>query len=173
MTSKDERIKFNKIKFLADLDNVTQLKDKLTNDLNTKNNILKLKEDENAKFRLENAKIVKSREILMKKIMTIDVSKIALENEILKLKYEIESALKIWYFKSNGVLNVVLFNFPFRNIISTFEKEREQTKKSIELAKKHSDGLIRERDLVRKDLVKCNSKINFFFHLFEVLLNSD
>lgn len=70
----------------ADLDNLTQLKDKLSNDLNTKNNILKLKEDENAKFRLENAKIIKSREILMKKMMNIDVSKIALENEILKLK---------------------------------------------------------------------------------------
>jgi hypothetical protein len=65
---------------------VTQLKDKLTNDLNTKNNILKLKEDENAKFRLENAKIMKSREILMKKMMTIDGSRVALENEILKLK---------------------------------------------------------------------------------------
>lgn len=62
------------------------MKDKLTNDLNTKNNILKLKEDENAKFRLENAKIMKSREILMKKMMTIDGSKVALENEILKLK---------------------------------------------------------------------------------------
>lgn len=77
---------FNVIKFSADLDNVSQLKDKLTNDLNTKNNILKLKEDENAKFRLENAKIIKSREILMKKMMTIDASKVALENEILKLK---------------------------------------------------------------------------------------
>lgn len=65
---------------------MTQLKDKLTNDLNTKNNILKLKEDENAKFRLENAKIMKSREILMKKMMTIDGSRVALENEILKLK---------------------------------------------------------------------------------------
>lgn len=73
-------------RFIADLDNVTQLKDKLTNDLNTKNNILKLKEDENAKFRLENAKIVKSREMLMKKIMTIDSTKVILENEILKLK---------------------------------------------------------------------------------------
>lgn len=78
------------IEISADLDNVTQFKDKLSNDLNTKNNILKLKEDENAKFRLENAKIIKSREILMKKLMTIDASKVALENEILKLKWEIE-----------------------------------------------------------------------------------
>lgn len=74
---------------------MTQLKDKLTNDINTKNNILKLKEDENAKFRLENAKILKSREILMKKLMTIDASKVALENEILKLKW-VELALEIW-----------------------------------------------------------------------------
>lgn len=72
--------------FLADLDNLTQLRDKLTNDLNTKNNILKLKEDENAKFRLENAKIIKSREILMKKMMAVEATKVALENDILKLK---------------------------------------------------------------------------------------
>lgn len=83
---RNEGIIYNIIKLSADLDNVTQLKDKLTNDLNTKNNILKLKEDENAKFRLENAKIIKSREILMKKMMTIDASKVALENEILKLR---------------------------------------------------------------------------------------
>lgn len=132
---------------------MSQLKDKLTNDLNTKNNILKLKEDENAKFRLENAKIIKSREILMKKMMTIDASKVALENEILKLKWEIES-----WFKIDSVLIFSLFDFPFRNIISTFEKEREVTKRSIEQAKKYSDGLIRERDIVRKELVKCNSK---------------
>lgn len=78
------------LKLSADLDNLTQLKDKLTNDLNTKNNILKLKEDENAKFRLENAKIIKSREILMKKMMNVDASKVALENEILKLKLGIK-----------------------------------------------------------------------------------
>ncbi|KAL7037493.1 hypothetical protein ACKWTF_009254 [Chironomus riparius] len=116
----------------ADFDNMTQLKDKLTSDLNTKNNILKLKEDENAKFRLENAKIIKSREILMKKMMTIDTSKAALENEILKLK----------------------------NTISTFEKERENTKKMIEQAKKYAEGLVRERDLVRKDIVKCSKTVN-------------
>lgn len=77
-------LSFNDI--TADLDNVTQLRDKLQSDLSTKNNILKLKEDENAKFRLENAKIIKSREILMKKMMTIDSSKATLENEILKLR---------------------------------------------------------------------------------------
>lgn len=49
----------------------------------------------------------------------------------------------------------------YRNIISTFEKEREHVKKSTEQAKKHSDSLIRERDLVRKELIKCNSKKEF------------
>lgn len=73
-------------RFSADLDNLVQLKDKLNSDLNTKNNILKLKEDENIKFRLENAKITKSREILMKKMVMMDGTKTNLENETLKLK---------------------------------------------------------------------------------------
>lgn len=73
---------------------MTQVRDKLQSDLSTKNNILKLKEDENAKFRLENAKIIKSREILMKKMMTIDAAKTSLENEILKLKLVAEESPK-------------------------------------------------------------------------------
>ena len=77
-------------RFSADLDNLVQLKDKLNSDLNTKNNILKLKEDENIKFRLENAKITKSREILMKKMVMMDGTKTNLENENLKLKCALE-----------------------------------------------------------------------------------
>lgn len=50
-----------------------------------------------------------------------------------------------------------------RNVISTFEKEREHTKKQIEQAKKQADGFLRERDLVRKELVKCNSNQEFIF----------
>jgi chromosome segregation ATPase len=117
----------------ADLDNLVQTKDKLNNDLNTKSNILKLKEDENAKFRLENAKIIKSREILMKKLMTVEATKTGLDNEVIKLK----------------------------NIIATSEKEREQTKRTIEQVKKYADSVIRDRDLVRKELVKCNSKYTY------------
>ncbi|CAO1386852.1 unnamed protein product [Diamesa tonsa] len=127
-------------RFSADLDNLVQLKDKLNSDLNTKNNILKLKEDENIKFRLENAKITKSREILMKKMVVMDGTKTNLENETLKLK----------------------------NVISTFEKEREQTKKTMEIAKKYSDGLLRERDLVRKELVKCNKTVSDQKRIFAV-----
>lgn len=77
-------VKFGKLN--ADVDNLVALREKLNNDLNTKTNILKLKEDENAKFRLENAKIIKSREILMKKIISIDASKSVLEQDIIKLK---------------------------------------------------------------------------------------
>lgn len=68
---------------------------------------------------------------------------------------------KLSWFKIDSVLFYTLFDFPFRNVISTFEKEREQTKRSIEQAKKYLDGVIRERDLVRKELVKCNSKTRF------------
>lgn len=64
--------------------------------------------------------------------------------------------------------------YPFRNIISTFEKEREMAKKSMEQAKKQADGYIRERDLVRKELVKCNSKENIHhFRYVEKHFNAD
>lgn len=57
---------------------------------------------------------------------------------------------------------MILSRITYRNVISTFEKERENNKKAIEQTKKYADSLIRERDLVRKELVKCNSK---FYHL--------
>uniref|UniRef100_A0A182QYH8 Cilia- and flagella-associated protein 58 central coiled coil domain-containing protein n=1 Tax=Anopheles farauti TaxID=69004 RepID=A0A182QYH8_9DIPT len=59
----------------ADSDNMVQLKEKVTNELNTKVNILKLKEDENNKFRLENAKLLKTRELLQKRIQTVEATK--------------------------------------------------------------------------------------------------
>lgn len=46
----------------------------------------------------------------------------------------------------------------FRNLIVNFEKEREVNKKALDQARKFSENLIRERDIVRKDLVKANSK---------------
>ncbi|KFB36388.1 AGAP003679-PA-like protein [Anopheles sinensis] len=115
----------------ADFDNMVQLKEKVTNELNTKVNILKLKEDENNKFRLENAKLVKTREVLQKRIQTIEQTKATLEQEVAKLK----------------------------NTIVTFEKERDASKKSFDIAKKQVDAVLRERDLVRKDLVKANKTI--------------
>lgn len=107
-------------RFSADLDNLVQLKDKLNSDLNTKNNILKLKEDENIKFRLENAKITKSREILMKKMVLMDGTKTNLENETLKLKYALE-------------LNEILFTFLFYILEMSSQrlKKRENKQKSL------------------------------------------
>lgn len=107
-------------RFSADLDNLVQLKDKLNNDLNTKNNILKLKEDENIKFRLENAKITKSREILMKKMVVMDGTKTNLENETLKLKYALE-------------INEILFTFLLIILEMSFQrlKKRENKQKSL------------------------------------------
>lgn len=112
-------------RFSADLDNLVQLKDKLNNDLNTKNNILKLKEDENIKFRLENAKITKSREILMKKMVAMDAAKTNLENEVLKLKWDLEN--------NNFELDFCLhFSFFFfLEILFQRLKRRENLRKSL------------------------------------------
>lgn len=46
---------------------------------------------------------------------------------------------------------------PIRNVIVTFEKERDATKKAFDLSKKQVDAVLRERDLARKDLAKGNS----------------
>lgn len=69
-------------------------------------------------------------------------------------------------------------NLKYRNVVSTFDKERENNKKTIEQTKKYADGLARERDLVRKELVKCISKtqkkivsVNFLIFLLIFLRN--
>jgi uncharacterized protein Smg (DUF494 family) len=87
MTSQNNVNNIKLAKLGSDLDNLGQEKEKITNQLNTKTNILKLKEDENHKYRLESAKLIKSREMLMKKMMNIDQQKGALEQEVVKLKY--------------------------------------------------------------------------------------
>lgn len=46
----------------------------------------------------------------------------------------------------------------FRNVIVTFEKERDATKRAFDLSKKQVDAVLRERDLARKDLTKANSE---------------
>lgn len=56
------------------------------------------------------------------------------------------------------------FSHFHRNVISTFEKERENNKKAIEQSKKYSEGLIRERDFVRKELLKATSKQKMFWY---------
>lgn len=55
-------------------------------------------------------------------------------------------------------LTLFVINFDrFRNVIVTFEKERDATKKAFDLSKKQVDAVLRERDLARKDLAKGNS----------------
>ena len=89
------QVKFSKA--VADYENMVQLKEKVTNEYNTKVNILKLKEDENNKFRIENGKLIKSKEMLMKKIMLIETVKCTMEQEVLKLKFVTFSELKYWF----------------------------------------------------------------------------
>ncbi|XP_055588238.1 cilia- and flagella-associated protein 58 [Uranotaenia lowii] len=131
MTTSSNLLKVKLAKAQGDFENMVQLKEKVTNELNTKVNILKLKEDENNKYRLENAKLVKKQELLMKKILTLETTKSALDQEVLKLK----------------------------NTILTFEKERDASKKAFDAARKQVDAVLRERDLARKELVKAN-KLN-------------
>lgn len=73
-------------KFSSDLDSMAQLKEKVTNELNTKLNLIKMKEDENNKFRLENSKLQKQKEAIMKKLVTTIGIKTGLEQDIVKLK---------------------------------------------------------------------------------------
>lgn len=86
LTTSNNLLQVKLAKAQGDFENMVQLKEKVTNELNTKVNILKLKEDENNKFRLENAKLTKSKELLQKKILTIETSKCTVDQEVSKLK---------------------------------------------------------------------------------------
>uniref|UniRef100_A0A1B0DBT4 Cilia- and flagella-associated protein 58 central coiled coil domain-containing protein n=1 Tax=Phlebotomus papatasi TaxID=29031 RepID=A0A1B0DBT4_PHLPP len=118
-------------KLSGEYDNIVHVRDKLSHDLSVKGNILKLKEDENNKFRVETAKLVKSKELLMRKIMSAGVTKVISDQEILKLK----------------------------KIIENLEKEFDLLKKTHDKTKSQIDNLTRERDLGRKDLIKANRVI--------------
>ncbi|XP_058456999.1 cilia- and flagella-associated protein 58-like [Malaya genurostris] len=128
LTTSNNLLQVKLAKAQGDFENMVQLKEKVTNELNTKVNILKLKEDENNKFRLENAKLTKSKELLQKKILTVETAKSAVDQEVTKHK----------------------------NTIVTFEKERDATKKAFDIARKQTDSVLRERDLTRKELTKAN-----------------
>lgn len=86
LTTSNNLLQVKLAKAQGDFENMVQLKEKVTNELNTKVNILKLKEDENNKFRLENAKLTKSKELLQKKIVAIETAKSTFEHEVAKLK---------------------------------------------------------------------------------------
>ncbi|XP_065074550.1 cilia- and flagella-associated protein 58 [Ochlerotatus camptorhynchus] len=132
LTTSNNLLQVKLAKAQGDFENMVQLKEKVTNELNTKVNILKLKEDENNKFRLENAKLSKNKELLQKKIVLLETAKSTFEQEVTK----------------------------YKNVIVTFEKERDATKKAFDLSKKQVDAVLRERDLARKDLAKGNKSIS-------------
>lgn len=86
LTTTNNLLQVKLAKAQGDFENMVQLKEKVTNELNTKVNILKLKEDENNKYRLENTKLSKNKELLQKKIVLIETAKSTFEQEVTKLK---------------------------------------------------------------------------------------
>ncbi|KAJ6669109.1 hypothetical protein lerEdw1_007918 [Lerista edwardsae] len=90
---------------------------------------LRAREDEVSQMRQEIAKLSKTREIMQRKIRSLEEAKIHAENERDTLK----------------------------NQISGLEKELEAAKKQAEIDKKAIDELVRERDILNKNLLKAAS----------------
>lgn len=99
-----------------------------------------LKEDENNKFRLETSKLVKSKELLTKKFLVLEMAKTALDQEVTKLK----------------------------GILLNMEKEQDVSRKTFDRTKNQIDNITRERDLVRKELQKI-TKLNDDIHEQNIL----
>lgn len=99
-----------------------------------------LKEDENNKFRLETSKLVKSKELLTKKFLVLEMAKTALDQEVTKLK----------------------------GILLNMEKEQDVSRKIFDRTKNQIDNITRERDLVRKELQKI-TKLNDDIHEQNIL----
>lgn len=73
-------------KYSAEVEHLQLLREKLSHELNQKSNLLKLREDENNKYRLDTGKLIKSREMLMKKLMTCEMNRSMSDQEVVKLK---------------------------------------------------------------------------------------
>lgn len=101
---------------------------------------VQLKEDENNKFRLETSKLVKSKELLTKKFLALEMAKTALDQEVTKLK----------------------------GILLNMEKEQDASRKAFDRTKNQIDNITRERDLVRKELQKV-TKLNDDIHEQNIL----
>lgn len=97
--------------------------------------LLQLKEDENNKFRLETSKLVKSKELLSKKFVAMEMAKSHLDLELTKLK----------------------------GVLVNMEKEQDAHRKAFDKTKNQIDNITRERDLVRKELHKM-TKLNDDLH---------
>ena len=99
-----------------------------------------LKEDENNKFRLETSKLVKSKELMGKKLIAMEMAKTALDQEVAKLK----------------------------GILLNMEKEQDANRKAFDKTKNQIDNITRERDLGRKELHKV-AKMNDELHEQNIL----
>ncbi|XP_066549586.1 cilia- and flagella-associated protein 58 [Amia ocellicauda] len=88
---------------------------------------LKMKEDEINLMRQENSKLTKSREVTQKKLRQTEDQKVEVEKERDMLK----------------------------NQIAGLEREMESSKKQTEIDKKAIDELVRERDILNKNMIKA------------------
>ncbi|XP_069756198.1 cilia- and flagella-associated protein 58 isoform X2 [Narcine bancroftii] len=90
---------------------------------------LKAKEDDVAQLHQDVAKLTKVREVLQRKLHQVEDQKLDLDHQRETLK----------------------------NLTVSLEKELESTKKKIELDKKAVDELVRERDILNKNVLKAVS----------------
>ncbi|KFQ72730.1 Coiled-coil domain-containing protein 147, partial [Phaethon lepturus] len=98
-------------------------------DIQQKTAELKAREDELTQTRLEISKLNKVRDVLQNKLRVAEEQKVDAEHERNTLK----------------------------NQISRLERELEAAKKQVEIDKKAIDELVRERDMLSKNLVKATS----------------
>uniref|UniRef100_A0A8C3JES5 Cilia and flagella associated protein 58 n=1 Tax=Calidris pygmaea TaxID=425635 RepID=A0A8C3JES5_9CHAR len=98
-------------------------------DIQQKTAELKARDDELTQMRLDNSKLIKVRDVLQNKLRVAEEQKVDAGHERNTLK----------------------------NQISGLEKELEAAKKQVEIDKKAIDELVRERDMLSKNLVKATS----------------
>uniref|UniRef100_A0A336MZC8 CSON008162 protein n=1 Tax=Culicoides sonorensis TaxID=179676 RepID=A0A336MZC8_CULSO len=124
-----------------ELKKMKELKDKISADFIVKDNLLKLKEDQNKAINILNAQLIKDKEILMKRLTIVSENVSAREQEIIKLK----------------------------TMQLTLEKEIESSIKAFNKEKKYSEKLQREKNSFHNDFIKAQQintelqgKLSFF-----------
>ncbi|KAH0623769.1 hypothetical protein JD844_006885 [Phrynosoma platyrhinos] len=103
--------------------------EQLTQENQQKTTELRSREDEVSQMRQEIAKLTKMREVMQRKLRVVEEHKTQAEHDRDTLK----------------------------NQISGLEKELEASKKQVEIDKKAIDELVRERDILNKNLLKAAS----------------
>ncbi|XP_041065843.1 cilia- and flagella-associated protein 58 isoform X1 [Carcharodon carcharias] len=128
--SKDLELLHHKvIKLQQENEQQAIMTDQLTHENQLKMIDLKTKEDEVSLLRHDVVKLTKVREVLQRKLHQIEDQKLELDHQRETLK----------------------------NLTTSMEKELESTKKQAEIDKKAIDELVRERDIVNKNMLKAAS----------------